>query len=111
MGRSFRVAHFEAPGRKYEAVDDSSVVQLDRCEVELGACLWHDAVDAVLRFLENHRGSYASVRVLELGAGAGACGIGLAFDGADVVLTDVGGLVPLLELNIATNSLAFTNTS
>lgn len=105
-GVPFKVAHFEAPGGKREKVSDDLVEHLDRCEVELGACLWQDTNHALLRFLERRRQGYAGLRVLEMGAGAGACGLALALDGADATLTDVDGLVPLLELNIVHNGLA-----
>mmetsp|Transcript_11160 Transcript_11160/g.20281 ORF Transcript_11160/g.20281 Transcript_11160/m.20281 type:complete len:328 (-) Transcript_11160:91-1074(-) len=103
-----RVAHFEAPtteevlenGRK---VDDEVSIGLDRCEAELGACLWHDTNKAALTFLSRHRKSFSGMRALELGAGAGACGIGLALDGAHAVITDVDALVPLLQVNAKAN--------
>lgn len=105
-GRPFQVAHFEAPGsgsEPREDLDDDLVVKLDRCEAELGACLWHDTNKATLRFLEERHTGYMGLRVLELGAGAGACGIALALDGADSLVTDFEALVPLLELNCAKN--------
>jgi len=89
-------------------------VSLDRCEVELGACLWHDTNIAALRFLENWRkprGAYAGLHVLELGAGAGALGIALALDGARAVVTDVDGLVPLLDLNCRENGFGGSSSS
>eukprot|EP00435_Cladocopium_sp_Y103_P003072 s2790_g1.t1 len=77
--------------------------QLQRCETELGACLWIDTNRAALRVLEDWRGSYEGMRVLELGAGAGACGIALAYDGADSTVTDVEALLPLLQRNVELN--------
>mmetsp|Transcript_79510 Transcript_79510/g.221237 ORF Transcript_79510/g.221237 Transcript_79510/m.221237 type:complete len:343 (-) Transcript_79510:133-1161(-) len=103
-GRPFRVAHFEAPCEEREVIDDDMTVRLDRCEEELGACLWHDTNLATLRFLEERRpDGYSGVRALELGAGAGACGIALALGGADATITDFDALVPLLDLNAREN--------
>lgn len=42
-------------------------------------------------------------RIIELGAGMGLLGLGLAQCGANVVLTDVPRITPLLELNMAMN--------
>lgn len=41
--------------------------------------------------------------VLELGAGTGLLGIALSLIGADVVITDQGSLVPLMEENVSLN--------
>ena len=44
------------------------------------------------------------LKILELGAGVGALGIGLAAAiGADVMLSDMAAVVPLMELNVALN--------
>ncbi|CAL1149217.1 unnamed protein product, partial [Cladocopium goreaui] len=84
--------------------------QLQRCETELGACLWIDTNRATLRVLEDWRGSYEGMRVLELGAGAGACGIALAYDGADSTVTDVEALLPLLQRSVELNPLSMEDT-
>ncbi|CAL1147236.1 unnamed protein product [Cladocopium goreaui] len=84
--------------------------QLQRCETELGACLWIDTNRAALRVLEDWRGSYEGMRVLELGAGAGACGIALAYDGADSTVTDVEALLPLLQRNVELTPLSMEDT-
>ena len=47
---------------------------------------------AALHVLEDWRKSYAQQRVLELGAGAGALGIALAYDGADATVGLGGAL-------------------
>jgi len=78
-------------------------VTLGRCEAELGACLWHDTNAAALDFLAALRPDYTGLRVLDLGAGAGVCGLALALDGADATLTELDALVPLLQFNVAHN--------
>ncbi|OLP97890.1 Ankyrin repeat and KH domain-containing protein mask [Symbiodinium microadriaticum] len=78
---------------------------LERCEAELGACLWIDTNRAALLALEAFRPSYLGCRALELGAGAGACGIALAYDGADVTISDVDALLPLMQRNLQLNRL------
>eukprot|EP00929_Paragymnodinium_shiwhaense_P072266 TRINITY_DN36682_c0_g1_i1.p1 TRINITY_DN36682_c0_g1~~TRINITY_DN36682_c0_g1_i1.p1 ORF type:complete len:339 (-),score=113.98 TRINITY_DN36682_c0_g1_i1:185-1201(-) len=97
-----------------QVVEDDAAAALDRCEVELGACLWHDTNLAALKFLEDRRaanGAHAGLHVLELGAGAGALGIALALDGAHAVITDVDALVPLLELNCRENGFGGSASS
>lgn len=104
-GKVFSAAHFEAPepGRCREEVSDLDVANLFRCEAELGACLWHETNSEALSFLERRRASYAGLRVLELGAGPGVPGLALAQDGAQVTVTDLPALVPLLQLNAKRN--------
>lgn len=101
---AFRVAHFEAPGSTDpDIVDDSLTEHLERCEEELGACLWHETNDFLLRFLERRRADYRDQRVLELGAGVGVIAIALALDGANALATDLPALLPVLELNVDEN--------
>lgn len=123
-GRLFEVEHFdvtEAPESSSSSSsgdDDEAAArrvrrqqrrhqesQLERCEAELGACLWLDTNRAALRALEQMMESYAGMRCLELGAGAGAIGIALALDGADSVIADVDALLPLMHRNAAINGL------
>ncbi|CAE8620341.1 unnamed protein product [Polarella glacialis] len=78
---------------------------LERCETELGACLWLETNLAALQVLEAWRPSYTGLRVMELGAGAGACGIALALDGADAMITDLEPLLPLMQHNVSLNGL------
>ncbi|KAJ3370072.1 hypothetical protein GGF31_004688 [Allomyces arbusculus] len=47
-------------------------------------------------------------RVLELGSGTGAAGLGLALLGADVLLTDVAPVVDLLWANVQRNAASVT---
>ncbi len=48
-------------------------------------------------------GQWAGVRVLELGAGTGACGISLALAGATVIMTDLSHITPLTRTNVLAN--------
>jgi hypothetical protein len=77
----------------------------------LGYCLGNlicSAALALVEFLRTQRASFSNQRVLELGAGAGAVGLSLAKWGANVTLTDMEAMQPLLRHNIDVN---FENTS
>ncbi|CAK9101659.1 unnamed protein product [Durusdinium trenchii] len=114
---TFQVEHFDvAEAESSSSGDDEESLQarlqrrkreaqLQRCEAELGACLWIDTNRAALRLLEEWRSSYRGLRTLELGAGAGACGIALAYDGATSTVSDVEALLPLLQRNLELNEL------
>eukprot|EP00933_Yihiella_yeosuensis_P058929 TRINITY_DN5972_c0_g1_i2.p1 TRINITY_DN5972_c0_g1~~TRINITY_DN5972_c0_g1_i2.p1 ORF type:complete len:353 (-),score=93.75 TRINITY_DN5972_c0_g1_i2:178-1158(-) len=121
-GRDFQVVHFdvseksEGDSSTEESEDEEQRGKkrlkehrrrdiLERCETELGACLWLESNIAALRVLEGLQTSYAGNRVLELGAGAGACGIALARDGARSIICDFESLVPLMEHNVTLNRL------
>lgn len=72
-----------------------------------GASLWLGA-QVLLNYMEqelarSHPNGLEGVRILELGAGCGLPGIGLAQLGAEVLLTDKEELCPLLECNVALN--------
>eukprot|EP00931_Biecheleriopsis_adriatica_P066095 TRINITY_DN40509_c0_g1_i1.p1 TRINITY_DN40509_c0_g1~~TRINITY_DN40509_c0_g1_i1.p1 ORF type:complete len:394 (-),score=57.58 TRINITY_DN40509_c0_g1_i1:88-1131(-) len=77
-----------------------------------GASLWL-ASRVLLNFLERDffagQADLRGLKLLELGAGCGLPGMGLAQLGADVVLTDVPELCPLLDLNVALNFSSTTD--
>ena len=66
---------------------------------QLGAIIWEEAAKPLLNWLDHRRGSYAGVRVLELGAGAGLVGLALGGAGANATISDVEALLPLLNVN------------
>ncbi|RHW72318.1 putative methyltransferase [Trypanosoma brucei equiperdum] len=77
---------------------------LEDAEDQLGAVLWNSNSVAMghlqKHVLQNHD---KACHVVELGAGVGCLGIGLAMAGARVVITDMKELVPLMEKNIELN--------
>jgi predicted nicotinamide N-methyase len=96
-GKPFQCYHFDAAGDS-SANASLPLAALERAEGEIGAVLWAEAAEAMLRWLEPCASLQGS-RVLELGAGCGFVGLALAARGARVTLTDKATLVPLLELN------------
>merc|ERR1719261_2381890 len=70
--------------------------------IESGARVWPSG-EALARVLEGQ--SVLGKRVLELGAGTGVAGLAAARQGADVVVTDLPEMMPLLSANIRANSL------
>lgn len=73
----------------------------------LGTELW-PAARTLVAYLERERRMAARAhRVVELGAGTGACGLAAALVGAtDVLLTDKPSLLPAMQANAAANGLA-----
>lgn len=90
--------------RIFRAVTDSLQQHFRSC----GASIWMGS-KVLLNFLEQtlvakrQSSSLQGIRVLELGAGCGLTGIGLGQLGAEVVLTDLPEMCPLLELNVMAN--------
>lgn len=96
-----------------------TMADLDDAEDQLGAVLWNSN-SVVLQYLHDHvflpkrskdsAGAQAKgivindARILELGSGVGALGIALAAGGAQVAVTDIKELVPLMKRNIRLNS-------
>merc|ERR1719247_1623646 len=71
--------------------------------IESGARVWPSG-EALARVLEGQ--SLIGKRVVELGAGTGVAGLAAARQGADVVVTDLPEMIPLLSANIRANSLS-----
>ena len=71
---------------------------LELLEGEIGSVLWRDACEIFLKFLADYRPSYAGTNVVELGSGCGFVGVALAADGANVTITDMGILMPQMQL-------------
>lgn len=89
--------------RSLHMVTDNSNGHFSSC----GASLWLGA-QVLLNYMEqevtrDHPNGLQGVRILEIGAGCGLPGIGLAQLGAEVVLTDKKEMCPLLECNVALN--------
>ena len=72
-----------------------------------GGALWTAGL-ALSRYLEHVHacGTLRGKRVLELGCGTGLAGLVAAALGADVVLTDIASVLPLLRKNAAANAVA-----
>lgn len=120
-GHSFHVYHFDVPSESGGAAAAANIaslrdqlavdaVQLDQAAEEIGAVLWTESTAGCLRWLEEQvvfstssarRGKkpLSGRRVLELGAGCGVVGAALACAGADVTVTDIASVVPLLQVN------------
>lgn len=77
-----------------------------RTHVACGSSLWHGA-KVLLKHLERTEcrdpECFSGRRMLELGAGVGMPGVALAQLGAEVLLTDIPDLCPLLRLNVTAN--------
>jgi predicted nicotinamide N-methyase len=81
----------------------------DPASHNLGTTVWDASIVAAKMFERNERrGDFARARLtgaraLELGAGVGLAGLALAALGADVTLTDVASVLPLLKTNVDRN--------
>jgi hypothetical protein len=100
-----RVAHFDVAGtspplEQYQAVE--------ACEDHLGAVYWKEAVELFVPFLGKELKKQPHIkRVLCLGEGPGASGLGLAASKQSqikrIVLTDLSVLKPLMDFNLSMN--------
>jgi predicted nicotinamide N-methyase len=87
----------------------SDVGDLADAEDELGAVMWNAngvACDAIAQYVAaqpSDRGELRHWDVLELGAGVGVLGVALAAGGANVMMTDLPRLVPLMNRTVREN--------
>eukprot|EP01052_Picozoa_sp_SAG31_P007329 SAG31_NODE_349_length_17243_cov_7.408248_4_plen_324_part_00 len=80
------------------------LVIVEQHGVQLGSSLWHSALP-LCRHLAQNTQLFCNKKVIELGAGVGACGITCALAGAkSVVLTDKPNVCQHSEQNVAANS-------
>ena len=92
-------ASYEFFGKKVEIKQ-----QLNQC----GGHIWRCAT-VIMDYFQNQDvfpgDHFRGKKVVEVGAGTGVTGIGLAMGGANVTLTDQKHIVPLLEQNVLSNGL------
>ncbi|KAL6477753.1 hypothetical protein MHYP_G00135880 [Metynnis hypsauchen] len=87
--------------------NDGSVLKMYQCSKgDVGCVVW-DAAIVLSKYLETEQccssQTWSSKKAVELGAGTGVVGIMAASLGANVTVTDLEDLLPLLELNIREN--------
>lgn len=98
---------------------EKAELSLETAEDELGAVLWNSntvAANSIDQYFSNNNDKTScddknnkmtvkmqNRRILELGAGVGCLGIGLAFGGCDVCVTDIPRLLPLMKINVDLN--------
>ncbi|CAM9468607.1 unnamed protein product [Phaeothamnion confervicola] len=88
-------------------------ISQDPDSLDLGTTVW-DASLILSKYMEVNPSLYGTrklrgKRVLELGAGCGLAGLAFALQGADVVMTDLPAVIPILEKN-ATMNVGSLNT-
>uniref|UniRef100_A0A4W4H0K3 Valosin containing protein lysine (K) methyltransferase n=1 Tax=Electrophorus electricus TaxID=8005 RepID=A0A4W4H0K3_ELEEL len=91
--------------------DETSVLKMYQCSKgDVGCVVW-DAAIVLSKYLETEQfinpqcglSTWSCKNVIELGAGTGVVGLMAASLGANVIVTDLEDLQPLLELNILEN--------
>ncbi|KAK1314557.1 Thioredoxin-like 3-3 [Acorus calamus] len=106
----FRNGESRKEGKSLSDLRGSDGRRKDPNSKHLGTTVW-DASMVFVKFLEKNcrRGRFCSAklkgkRVIELGAGCGLAGLGMALLGCDVVSTDQVEVLPLLMRNIERNT-------
>merc|ERR1712150_41030 len=91
--------------------NDGSVLTINQCEVgDVGCVVWDAALVLTsyldgIDFLDDVGGNKLTGKtVVELGAGTGIVGLQAAAIGAHTIITDLKDFIPLMDLNIKTNS-------
>ncbi|XP_051578883.1 protein-lysine methyltransferase METTL21D isoform X2 [Myxocyprinus asiaticus] len=91
--------------------NDGSVLRMYQCSKgDVGCVVW-DAAIVLSKYLETEQfcstqsgmSTWSSKKMIELGAGTGLVGLVAATLGANVIVTDLEDLQPLLQLNISKN--------
>ncbi|KAL7873194.1 hypothetical protein AOLI_G00122650 [Acnodon oligacanthus] len=95
--------------------NDGSVLKMYQCSKgDVGCVVW-DAAIVLSKYLETEQfcrsQTWSSKKIVELGAGTGVVGIMAASLGANVTVTDLEDLLPLLELNIRENQTLISTGS
>ena len=97
----FSIVHFDCvdspicPGSIWE----DPLRQLSKCEDLLGSVLWLDAISLFLPFLEKELLPVSTVLCLGEGTGAIGCALSKLNLFEKIFITDLGDLLPLLEVN------------
>ncbi|CAJ0569791.1 unnamed protein product, partial [Mesorhabditis spiculigera] len=84
--------------REIDVAGDAPLKIAQELDTDVGGVIWDSALVAIA-YIDKNRSRFAGKRVLELGAGTGACGLALSSIGANVVCTDLRERLPLIEQN------------
>lgn len=102
-----RKSNISAPGAVTQSIaleNGTELLVATRADGRVSSAVWPCALH-LLNFLLHNNGKEAhwkGRKVIELGSGTGVVGLGLAAEGADVVLTDQPKCMELLTHNAAT---------
>ncbi|KAL2613080.1 hypothetical protein R1flu_024772 [Riccia fluitans] len=99
----------QTDGIEVDVLGHSLLIKQDPNSKHLGTTVWDSSL-VFVKFLERNckkgefsRAKLAGKRVIELGAGCGLAGLGMALLGCDVVVTDQVEVLPLLLRNVERN--------